>query len=90
MRGGEFKLFRILPEKLKNYNPNVLATFLQKAERNLKAFRDYFTELSDKKYLDVPVHILDEDTRFKTSVPDESVEVERTMWNELIVIVEKN
>ena len=28
-----------------NYNPNVLATFLQKAERNLKGFRDYFTEL---------------------------------------------
>jgi site-specific DNA-methyltransferase (cytosine-N4-specific) len=75
VRGGEFKLFRIPPEKLKNYNPNVLATFLQKAERNLKGFRDYFTELRNKKYLDVPVHILDEDTRFKTSVHDESVDL---------------
>jgi hypothetical protein len=75
VRGGEFKLFRIPPEKLKNYNPNVLATFLQKAERNLNGFRDYFTELGNKKYLDVPVHILDEDTRFKTSVHDESVDL---------------
>jgi len=75
VRGGEFKLFRIPPEKLKNHNPNVLATFLQKAERNLKGFRDYFLELTDKKCLDVPVHVLDEDTRFKTSIPDESVDL---------------
>lgn len=75
VRAGEFKLFRIPTEKLKKYNPNVLATFLQKAERNLKGFRDYFRELREKKYSDVPVHILDEDTRFKTSVPDESVDL---------------
>jgi len=60
---------------LKKYNPTVLATFLQKAERNLKGFRDYFTELNDKKYWGVPVHILDEDTRFKTTIPDESVDL---------------
>lgn len=75
VRGGEFKLFRIPSEKLKNYSPNVLVIFLQKAERNLKGFQDYFTELRDKKYLDVPVRILDEDTRFKTSIPDESVDL---------------
>lgn len=75
VRGGEFKLFRIPPEKLEKYTPNVLATFSQKAERNLKGFRDYFTELNGKKYWDVPVHILDEDTRFKTTIPDESVDL---------------
>lgn len=75
VRVGEFKLFRIPPEKLKDYNPNALVIFSKKAERNLKGFQDYLVKLNDKKYLSVPVHILDEDTRLKTTVPGKSVDL---------------
>jgi DNA modification methylase len=75
VRNGEFKLFRIPEEKLKNYNPNVLLTFLEKAERNFKGAQNCYQELSFKDYLNIPVHILDEDTRFKTSIPDKTIDL---------------
>jgi len=75
VRNGEFKLFRIPEQKLKNYNPNVLLTFLEKAERNFKGMQDFYQELSFKNYLNIPVHILSEDTRFKTSIPDKTIDL---------------
>lgn len=75
VRSGEFKLFRIPPKQLEKHCPDVLRIFLQKAERNFIGYCDFFKELSDKKYLNIPVHILDEDTRSKTSIPDKSIDL---------------
>ncbi|MCL0081945.1 site-specific DNA-methyltransferase [Dehalococcoidia bacterium] len=75
VRHGEFKLFRIPEDKLKTYNPNVLLTFLEKAERNFKGMEGFCKELSSKRYLNIPVYILDEDTRFTTSIPEGSVDL---------------
>jgi len=75
-RSGEFKLFRIPEEKLKGYNPNVLSIFLKKAKRNIKGMKNYLNTLNNNvEYEKIPVHILDEDTRQKTSVPDSSIDL---------------
>ena len=75
VRSGEFKLFRIPQEKLTNYNPNVLAIFLQKFNQNLRGYFNYLKDLNEKGYAGVPVHILDEDTRHKTSIPDKIIDL---------------
>jgi len=75
VRHGEFKLFRIPEDKLKTYSPNVLSVFLEKVERNFKGMETFYKKLSSKKYLDVPSHILDEDTRLKTSIPEGSIDL---------------
>lgn len=75
VRNGEFKLFRIPKEKLKTYTPNVLVTFLEKVERNFKGARELYQELSSKNHLNIPAHILAEDTRLKTSIPDNTIDL---------------
>lgn len=75
-RSGEFKLFRIPEEKLRNYDPDVLSIFLKKAERNINGMKDYLNILaSNGGYKNTPVHILDEDTRQKTSISDGSIDL---------------
>lgn len=75
VRHGEFKLFRIPEDKLRIYNPNVLLTFLEKAERNFKGMEAFYKELSSKRCLNMSAHILDEDTRFKISIPEGSIDL---------------
>lgn len=75
-RSGEFKLFRIPEEKFKDYNPDVLSTFLKKTKRNIKGMKDYLNALDNNGgYREVPAHILNEDTRQKTTIPDDSIDL---------------
>ena len=52
-RNGEFKLFRIPQEKLKNYNPDVLDIFCKKAESNIKAMADFYNNIDKKTHTKV-------------------------------------
>ena len=47
-KNGEFKLVRIKKDKLKNYNPDVLAIFRKKAELNIKGMSNFYKDV-DKK-----------------------------------------
>lgn len=71
-RNGEFKLYRLPKKKLDTYNPNVFVEFGRVANHNIKKMRDLFRKCppNPKK-----PHIFYEDTRTKTSVPKNSVDL---------------
>ncbi len=69
-RKREYKLYRMSPEMLKKHNPNTIEEFRQKAKDNI-----YRMEKFVKERHDCDVIILDEDTRYKTSIPDNSVDL---------------
>ncbi|HCJ66303.1 MAG TPA: DNA methyltransferase [Elusimicrobia bacterium] len=75
-RNGEFKLYRMPEEKLLNYSPDVYKRFIGKLEYNYEAIKNFYTECKKiKNYNALWVKILDEDTRRKISIPDESVDI---------------
>ncbi len=70
VRKGEFKLFRIPKDKLKDYCPNVQAIFRSKCERNIIGMKE-FSESVDRK---TRVKILHADSTKKYEVDDGSVD----------------
>lgn len=54
-KNGEFKLVRMKPEKLANYNPDTFKEFEKIAKRNITGMIDYFNNYRNKKsiYLDI-------------------------------------
>jgi len=70
-RNSEFKLFRLPKEKLNGHQPNVGQIFHQKARRNIAGMAQ-FLAIAPK---DVWVRILDEDTRHRTSIADNQVDL---------------
>ncbi len=69
-RKREYKLYRMSPEILKKHNPKTIEEFRQKAKDNI-----YRMEKFVKERHDCDVIILDEDTRNKTSLPDNSIDL---------------
>lgn len=69
-RKSEFKLYRMNPKMLKKHNPKTLEEFGIKAKENIYRMENFIKEKNGCE-----VHILDEDTRFKTSIPDNSVDL---------------
>lgn len=69
-RNSEFKLYRMAPEKLKAYTPQTIKIFREKTCANLEKMRLFNSEAKRCK-----VNILDEDTRHKTSIPSECVDI---------------
>ncbi len=49
-KNGEFKLVRIKPDKLKDYNPNVLNIFRKKTELNIKRMDDFNRNVNRKTW----------------------------------------
>lgn len=71
-RNSEFKLYRIPENKLGDYKPDVFKTFKSKFLRNLEGLK----ALSEKiKNNETQVIILDEDSRKRTSLDSNSVDV---------------
>jgi len=70
-RSREFKLFRIPKDELASYDPDVYKIFRENVERGLRCMEEYY-EVCEKSLWSRP-KILDEDTRYGTSVPKESV-----------------
>ena len=69
-RKREYKLYRISQEMLKKHNPKTLEEFREKAKENIYRMKNFINEQNGCE-----VHILKEDTRFKTSIPDNSVDL---------------
>ncbi|MCK4729993.1 MAG: DNA methyltransferase [Candidatus Aenigmarchaeota archaeon] len=69
-RKREYKLYRLNPEALKKHNPKTIEEFRNKAKKNIYGMEEFIKEKYNCK-----VHILDEDTRYKTSLQDNSVDL---------------
>lgn len=70
-RNGEFKMFRMKKEKIKDFNPNVKMQFYNFLNRNIEKMNDF----SDKCKNECNVNIAFEDTRKLNSVPDNSIDL---------------
>jgi DNA modification methylase len=71
-RNGEFKLYRIEDEKLNNFSPDVIGIFKERAELNIAAMADLWKQFRDNK---TRVNILNEDTRYRTSIRSGAVDM---------------
>jgi len=69
-RSGEFKLFRISHEKLKDYDPNVLLIFKRRTENNIGRMADYYNEVNNKGWTKI---ILGDSTK-KYAISDNSID----------------
>ena len=72
-RNGEFKMYRMKPEKVATYNPDVKNTFLDTLSSNIAKMKDLMDRV---KNTDLGrVHLSYEDSRLLNSVPDASVDI---------------
>lgn len=72
-RSGEFKLYRIEDEKLNNFNPDVIGIFKKRAEQNINAMAELWRQFNKRNR--IQVNILNEDTRHRTSIKDNMVDI---------------
>lgn len=70
-RNSEFKLFRMQESKLEQHNPDVGTMFFSKVARNLRGM----AQLTQRAKGSTWIKILQEDTRYQTSVPSNSVDL---------------
>jgi len=71
-RNGEFKLYRIDDDKLKNYSPDAFEIFKKRAGENIVAMAGLWEKYSRSK---TKVNILNEDARHRTSIKDRKVDI---------------
>lgn len=71
-RNDEFKLYRLKENKLKDFNPDVFGIFRERALHNINCMKELW-----KKYnkSNIRVKILDEDSRYKTSLPENGIDI---------------
>lgn len=70
-RNGEFKLFRMKPEKVAIFNPDVFEEYFKVLNRNVNKMRDFIKVCSDVSN----VHVNFDDTRSLTTIPDNSIDL---------------
>ncbi|ASJ10139.1 hypothetical protein A3L12_01925 [Thermococcus sp. P6] len=75
-RNGEYKLFRIPEDKLKKWNPDALATFLEISKRNIKKMHEFYYSVNIQKIKSGELwsKVLMEDIREKTPIPENSID----------------
>lgn len=71
-RNGEFKLYRIDDEKLNNFNPDVIGIFKERAEQNINTMAELWKQF---KKNGTQVNILNEDTRYRTSINNSAIDI---------------
>lgn len=72
-RNGEFKMYRMKPEKVRSYKPDVKAIYLDILSSNLTKMKDLINKIG-KRNTGI-VHLSHEDSRILKSVPDQSVDI---------------
>lgn len=70
-RGGEFKLFRIPEDKLRDYNPDMLKIFQEKTEENIKGMADFCRDADKTKW----VKLIEGDSTKDNGIPAESMDL---------------
>ncbi|MFH0732049.1 MAG: transcriptional repressor LexA [Candidatus Omnitrophota bacterium] len=70
MRNGEFKLFRIPQERLKDYNPDVVSIFRKRAENNTERMKEFYNDVDNNTW----VKIIEGDSTKRYDIKDESMD----------------
>lgn len=73
-RNGEFKMFRMKPEKVVTFNPDVRNEFYKLLERNLNKIQ-IFSEICYNLDTHFNIKILSENSENLTGVPDNSIDI---------------
>ncbi|HLC55053.1 MAG TPA: DNA methyltransferase [Candidatus Nanoarchaeia archaeon] len=69
-RKREYKLYRMNKEMLQKHNPNTFEEFDKKTRENINSMKEYLKERNKCE-----VKILTEDSRYKTSIPNNEVDL---------------
>ena len=69
-RNGEFKLFRMPAEKLKNYSPDVVSIFKKRIEKNIEGMKEFYNDVDNNRWVKV---ILGDSTK-RYDIKDESID----------------
>lgn len=69
-RNSEFKLYRMSPKSLEKHNPDTLSEFEKRVNYNISQL-----EIFSKEAKSCKIHVLNEDTREKTSIKSNSVDL---------------
>jgi len=69
-RNGEFKLFRMPAEKLKNYDPDVISIFKKRIEKNIEGMKEFYNDVDNNRWAKV---ILGDSTK-RYDIKDESID----------------
>lgn len=72
-RNGEFKMYRMAPDKVREFNPDVKKEFYAILERNIDKMNDYSARISDDNKSEVKVFA--SDSRVLSEIEDESVDL---------------
>jgi len=70
-RNREYKLYKMSEKMLKKHNPNTLEEFKEKLKANISRMGEYFEDYNKN----CKINILTEDTRNKTSIKDNEVDL---------------
>ncbi|TWG29511.1 DNA methylase [Geobacillus sp. C56-T2] len=73
-RNGEFKMFRMPPDKVREFRPNVLETFMNLLQRNEQKMVDFYEEYKKKK-VETKVFIYKNNTMELPDIPDNSIDL---------------
>ncbi len=72
-RNGEFKMYRMKPEKVATYKPDVKGTYLETLSSNLIKMKELIERVNNRPL--GSVHLSHEDSRVLNSVPDQSIDI---------------
>ena len=72
-RNGEFKMYRMTPEKVAAYKPDVRSTYLNTLSSNICKMKAFIKRAEDRVL--GSVHLSREDSRLLSSVPDQSIDI---------------
>ena len=73
-RNGEFKMFRMPPDKVTNFNPAVFDEFKKILYRNIDKMEDFVTEL-DRRESASEVHVYNNNACSLADIPDETFDL---------------
>jgi len=69
-RNGEFKLFRMPAEKLKNYNPDVVLIFKKRIEKKIEGMKEFYNDVDNNTW----AKVIQGDSTKKYDINDETID----------------
>lgn len=73
-RNGEFKMYRMEASKVKSFNPDVYKTFSKILNQNILKMIS-FSDICEKENINSHLSILNENSMFLNSIPDNSIDL---------------
>lgn len=69
-RNGEFKLYKMSKEKLKDYNPDVISIFKKRIEKNIQGMKSFYNDVDNSTW----VKIIQGDSTKENKIKKESID----------------